>query len=107
MLVGLHVNKSSYFIYDPMADKGQRESVARALNMYIHLECESFVNWNEADDLSSHKMMINHVKFYHRMGGPMFSARGKINKIKVTVGCLFSSPFSELLTCWRTNKKGL
>jgi len=56
MLVGLHVNKSSYFIYDPMADKGQRESVARALNMYIHLECESFVNWNEADDLSSHKM---------------------------------------------------
>jgi hypothetical protein len=42
MLVGMHANKGVYFIYDPMADKGQRESVARAVKVYIGLEFESF-----------------------------------------------------------------
>ena len=42
MLVGMHANKGVYFIYDPLADKGQRESVARAVKVYIGLEFESF-----------------------------------------------------------------
>jgi hypothetical protein len=42
MLVGMHVNKGVYFIYDPLADKGQRESVRRAVKVYIGLEFESF-----------------------------------------------------------------
>jgi hypothetical protein len=42
MLVGMHVNKRIYFIYDPLTDKGQRLSVARAVRVYIDLELASF-----------------------------------------------------------------
>jgi len=49
MLVGMHVNKRIYFIYDPLADKGQRESVARAVKVYIDLEFASFVHWAEGN----------------------------------------------------------
>jgi Ulp1 protease family, C-terminal catalytic domain len=49
MLVGMHVNKRTYFIYDPLANKGQRESVARAVKVYIDLELESFVHWAEVN----------------------------------------------------------
>jgi len=42
MLVGMHASKSTYFIYDPMAVKGQIESVAKAVRAYIDLEFESF-----------------------------------------------------------------
>jgi hypothetical protein len=50
MLVGIHVNKRLYFIYDPLADKGQRESVARAVKVYIDLEFDSFVHWAEENE---------------------------------------------------------
>ena len=45
MLVGMHASKSTYFIYDPMAKKGQIESVTRAVRAYIDLEFESFSTW--------------------------------------------------------------
>jgi hypothetical protein len=47
MLVGMHANKGIYFIYDPLADKGQRESVARAVKVYIDLEFKSFAHLAE------------------------------------------------------------
>jgi hypothetical protein len=42
MLVGMHASTSTYFIYDPMAVKGQIESVTKAVRAYIDLEFESF-----------------------------------------------------------------
>ena len=50
MLVGMQVNKRVYFIYDPLAEKGQRESVARAVKVYIDLEFASFVHWAEENE---------------------------------------------------------
>ncbi len=41
MLIGILACKKTFFIYDPMQDKGQKTSVSKALKVYIDLEAEA------------------------------------------------------------------
>jgi hypothetical protein len=41
MLIGILACQKTFFIYDPMNDKGQKTSVKNALKVYIDLEAEA------------------------------------------------------------------
>jgi len=41
MLIGIHANSKSFFIYDPQGEAGQKESIKNAISVYIDKEVAS------------------------------------------------------------------
>jgi hypothetical protein len=95
MLVGMHVNKRIYFIYDPLADKGQRESVARAVKVYIDLEFASFVHWAEVNQ-QPHNFILSWLLPYY--------SKGPIQQDKINCGVLVLIAFFRVVTFLGENR---
>jgi hypothetical protein len=91
MLVGMHVNKRIYFIYDPLADKGQRESVARAVEVYIDLEFASFV----------------HPQNFISSWLPPYYCKGPIQQDNINCGVLVLIAFFRVVTILGENRGDL
>ena len=49
MLIGIHASSNTYFIYDPQADAGQKESVKRAIIVYIEFEARAHAELSGED----------------------------------------------------------
>jgi hypothetical protein len=96
MLVGMHVNKRLIFIYDPLADKGQRESVARAVEVYIDLEFASFANWAEVNE-QPHNFLSTSQWL------PIYS-KGPIQQDKINCGVLVLIAFFRVVTFLGENR---
>jgi hypothetical protein len=88
MLLGIHAQSFTYFIYDPMADKGQLESVRSALIYYIDLEGEYYTNAHGVDQ--------NRVKIGNEWTNFPCFAQSQPDKYNCGVSCancLFQSSY--------------
>jgi hypothetical protein len=53
MFIGILAAETIYFIYDPIGDKGYKDSVSAALDVYIDLEGKAFISINPGAEVPS------------------------------------------------------
>jgi hypothetical protein len=99
MLVGMHANKKLIFIYDPLADKGQRESVARAVQVYTELEFASFVHWAEVNQQPHNFLSTSQWVTYY--------CKGPIQLDNINCGVLVLISFFRVVTFLGENRNVL
>jgi hypothetical protein len=95
----MHANKKLIFIYDPLADKGQRESVARAVKVYIDLEFASFVHWAEVNQQPHNFLSTSQWVTYY--------CKGPIQQDNINCGVLVLISFFRVVTFLGENRNVL